>query len=134
MERVYLWPPALALCLFFASGSSELATPEFGLSFSPDKLGHFLLFGLLATSILRIPAIHARGWRGAWIAVVLTFTYGAVDEWRQSLTPGRAVELYDLLADLLGAIVAVIVYRAWPTYRNCLEWAPFQRRRQRAHN
>ena len=36
------------------------------------------------------------------------------------MTPGRVVELNDWVADTLGAIVAVSVYRSWSHYRSVL--------------
>lgn len=121
-NRAYLWPILLACSIFSASGSSELATPDLGLQFSKDKIGHFLVFGLLATSLLRTPALRARGWPQLLLAVFIASAFGAFDEVRQSFTPGRSVEFADWMADSLGALVAVLVYAKWARYRNVLEW------------
>jgi len=128
-DRAYLWPTLLACAIFMASGSSQLTTPDIGLQFSKDKIGHFLVFGLLATSLLRTPALKARRWPQLLAAMLITSGFGAFDEFRQSFTPGRSVEFDDWLADTLGAIVAVLVYAKWRTYRCLLEW-----RKQRRHS
>ncbi|MFT5836577.1 MAG: VanZ family protein [Candidatus Azotimanducaceae bacterium] len=118
----YLWPAILALMIFAVSGAQRLATPDLGFQFSKDKLPHFLVFGLLATAILRTPKLKNLSARSLIIAALMTSAYGGCDEIRQSLTPGRNVELADWYADMLGAITAVIVYARWHGYRQVLEW------------
>ncbi len=103
-----------------ASGSKDLAAPSIG--FSYDKLAHLLVFGLLATAALRIPRISNLGWRGVFITILLISTFGALDEYWQSFTADRAVELNDWIADSLGAIIASILYYRWHSYRRFLEW------------
>lgn len=121
-------PLLLAAAIIAASSASRLATPDLGLNFSPDKIAHFLVFGLLATLLLRNPEfLHAR-WKGTLAAALIVALFGSIDEYRQSLTPGRAVEFNDWLADTLGAITAVAAYRCLPPYRKALEWKPFHRR------
>ena len=123
IPRPYLWPILLALAIFAASGAQRLATPDLGFQFSKDKLAHFLVFGLVATAILRTPKLKNLSARSLIIAALITSAYGGFDEFRQSLTPGRSVELADWLADTLGAIVAVLVYAKWHGYRRLLEWS-----------
>ncbi|MGB0344361.1 MAG: hypothetical protein ACPGGJ_03110, partial [Coraliomargarita sp.] len=61
-------PLLLAAAIIAASSASRLATPDLGLNFSPDKIAHFLVFGLLATLLLRNPEfLHAR-WKGTLAA------------------------------------------------------------------
>ena len=108
------------MAIFMASSSKDLAAPS--IDFSYDKLAHLLVFGLLATAVLRIPRIFNLGWRGVFMAIALISLYGALDEYRQSFTAGRSVELGDWIADTLGAIIASIVYYKWHCYRRFLEW------------
>jgi VanZ family protein len=122
IPRAYYWPVLLAFAIFAVSGAQRLATPDLGFQFSKDKLAHFLVFGLVATAILRTPKLKRRRCRDLCIAVLITSAYGGCDEFRQSFTPGRSVELADWLADTLGAIVAVGVYARWHGYRRILEW------------
>ncbi len=124
IHRAYLWPLLLVSTIFLLSGAQKLATPDLGLQFSKDKLAHFLVFGLLATSVLRTPKLRACRWQDLAIAALIVSGYGAFDEFRQSLTPGRAVELGDWIADTVGAVVAVLVYARWKFYRQLLEWSP----------
>tara|TARA_B100001971_G_scaffold186832_1_gene187071 strand:- start:12383 stop:12820 length:438 start_codon:yes stop_codon:yes gene_type:complete len=129
IPRAYLWPVLLIIAIFAASSTSRLATPDLGFQFSKDKLAHFLVFGLVATAVLRTPKLRSCRWRDLMIAVLITSAYGGCDEFRQSLTPGRSVEVADWLADTLGAIVAVSVYARWHSYRRLLECRVPARRR-----
>jgi VanZ family protein len=105
-----------------ASGTKNLAAPDLGFDFSYDKLAHLLVFGLLATAVLRIPSVFNSGWLGVCITIALISLFGALDEYRQSFTAGRYVELDDWIADTLGAIIASVVYYKWHYYRRFLEW------------
>jgi len=132
--RAKIWPFLLMLAIILASGQTRLAAPDLGFQFSKDKLAHFLVFGLLATAIFRNPFFLRRGWRGALGAALIVSACGLLDEFRQSMTPGRLVELGDWIADTLGAIVASTVYLKWSFYRNLLERPvpPFAAARKKA--
>lgn len=119
--RAWAWPILLIATIFTLSGASQIATPDLGFQLPKDKIAHFLVFGLLATSIMRIPQFRRLGVRGAVLAATITLLYGALDEWRQSFTLERSVEFSDWIADSLGAIVAVTVYHAYRPYRKILE-------------
>ena len=82
-----------------------------------DKVVHLLAFGLLATAIYRLLPR-----RKGWLVVLVVSLFGASDEWHQSFTVGRSVEVADWVADTLGGAIAVVVYRYWTWYRNLLEW------------
>lgn len=133
-HSAYLFTALLTIAIFLASGSPRLATPDLGFTFSKDKLAHFLVFGLLATSLLRTPQLASRRWKGALIAVLLTSAYGAGDEFHQSMTPERSVEFADWIADTAGAVVAVVVYLKWDLYRKVLEWKPIRRPKPTTQN
>lgn len=117
----YVLPFSLAVSIFIASGSQHLATPNIYISYSPDKLLHFLIFGLLATVILRTRKLKQLRLRDLIISIIIVSVYGIFDEIRQSFTPGRSVEIGDWVADTVGAIVAVILYAQWKGYRHLLE-------------
>lgn len=121
-NRAYLWPILLACAIFAASGTSQLATPDIDLQFSKDKIAHFLVFGLFATSLLRTPKLKTGCWPQLLTAALIASGFGAFDEFRQSFTPGRNVEFGDWMADTLGAVVAVLVYGKCKKYRKLLEW------------
>ncbi|MEO7412211.1 MAG: VanZ family protein [Opitutaceae bacterium] len=126
----WLPPVALAASIFLASSRSKIAGPAVP---GIDKVVHFMVYGLLATLLLR--AILGSGGKSsryaAWIAIGLASAYGISDEWHQSFTPGRAVELADWLADTLGAALAVTLYCRWAWYRRTLETPIFPRHKPR---
>jgi VanZ family protein len=124
LRRDYLWPVLIVTAIFLVSSASKVATPSIELYFSTDKIAHFLVFGLLATSIIRIPAFKQKGFRGAIGAILVVSIYGGLDEFRQSFTPGRSVEFGDWIADTLGAVLAVTLYMNWSWYRKILESRP----------
>ena len=121
----------MALAIFLASGVKDLAAPNLGFDSSYDKLAHFLVFGLLATAVLRIPSFLKKDWKGVLIVVCLVSLFGALDEFRQSFTVGRYVEVDDWIADTLGAILAGILYLKWHWYRRIWESCCFERRERR---
>ncbi len=117
--RRIFWVLALTAVITW---ESVVAVPSVGpawLSF--DKLAHFGVFGLLATTLVRLRA--ARRWPllGPLWAIVLVSIYGMAIEFLQALTPLRSMEYDDWVADTLGAAVAVACYLAWTRYRRLLE-------------
>lgn len=116
--RDWLWPLLLAATIFMVSGRGRVASPDI---VGIDKVAHFFVFGLLGTLIARIPRIAAWRGLGVWWAVALASAYGIADEFHQSFTPGRSVELADWLVDTAGAALAVAVYVRWRWYRAFLE-------------
>jgi VanZ family protein len=120
--RAWLWPVLVAAVIFFASSQSEVAAP--GLPHI-DKISHFSVYGLLATLVVRLRV----GRRAALLSILIVSLYGITDEWHQSFTPGRSVEVADWLADTLGAALAVTLYRGWAAYRGWLEKPLWAKRR-----
>lgn len=112
----------IAALIFIASDQSELAGPSIT---GIDKVTHFLVYGLLATLVVRL----GEGRRSAWVSLIVVSAYGLFDEWHQSFTPGRFVEVADWIADTLGAAVAILLYRGWAPYRRWLE-TPIRRKRR----
>lgn len=117
----WLWPVMLAVTIFVASSRSRVAGPDVAHS---DKVAHALVFGLLGTLVARTQPRHR--W---WIGVLAASGYGVFDEWWQSLTPGRSVDVSDWIADTAGGALAVVLYHRWTWYRELLE-RPLGRRRK----
>ncbi|MEC8333636.1 MAG: VanZ family protein [Verrucomicrobiota bacterium] len=118
----YILPISLAVSIFVASSNQHLAVLNVNIPFSADKLLHLLIFGLLATLILRTKKQKQLRIRDMIVSISIVSTYGILDEMRQSFTPGRSVELGDWIADTIGAFTAVILYGRYESYRNILEY------------
>jgi VanZ family protein len=118
------WALLVAGVIFYASSRSTVAAP--GFTRIDDKIGHFAVYGLLASLICRAAG---GGGRGALIALIAASAYGASDEWHQSFVPGRNCEFADWIADTLGAGLAVALYTWVAPYRRLLEASPWRRRK-----
>jgi len=128
LPRTWAWiPAALWMGLIWALSSMGNAdarllrhTPGYWLD-----LAHAGAFGLLALWFcLLLP--RAGGWVSAGrllrvVVVLAAAVYGAVDEWHQSMVPGRHPTVFDLFTDVTGAscVVWIVVYagRAGSTER-----------------
>jgi VanZ family protein len=126
IRRETVWPFLLAGTITWCSGYPA-TLPEVQL-FPVDKVGHFGLYGALATAIARHPALKRFPWPGLWWALPLASAYGLGDEFRQSFTVVRTFEWNDWVADTLGATTAVTLYVKWAWYRRLMEM-PLPRRR-----
>lgn len=117
------WPAALVATIVTASGSQVANLPGAFPFAGLDKVAHVLLFGLLATHLVRYPSTlgDRLSFRQALFAIVIVFLFGISDELHQASNPYRTFEYADMLADLGGATLAVILYQRWSFYRNLLE-------------
>ena len=96
--------------IFVVSSIPDLSTPSIGVNFS-DKLAHFGVYSILG--ILTAYGFDKYGYRGKKIilyGILLTGFYGIFDEFHQYFVPGRFLEFFDIVADILGAFVGIVVY------------------------
>lgn len=119
----WVWPLVLMLVVTYISGTPgpQLGPAQFA---GVDKVGHFVVFGLIGLSWVR--CFWGWGGLGVWgrwgLAVALTAGFGLGDELHQLTNPERYFEWYDLLADVMGAMVCAGLY-AWVGWiRKLLEW------------
>jgi VanZ family protein len=108
-----LWgPPGLLAALIYGLSSLSQIPGE---EYVSDKLGHAVVFGLLAVLTLR--ATHG-GWRPlrlapAALAAALVLGWGALDEVHQRFVPGRYASVLDVGADAVGAALALALWALW---------------------
>jgi VanZ family protein len=109
--RLLLWAP-VALLLgyeFYLSAQSGHSLPTFGPWFpGKDKVEHLVYFFLTGLCAVRA-ARFGEGWSASKTAVFLILSgllWGCSDEIHQSYTPGRDVEIGDVLADSAGVALA----------------------------
>ena len=105
------WGPPLGLCVtIFIESSSRV--PDIGPDLPHfDKAVHFLVFGLLGILFYRaFGTLAALKDHEIWriCAAISTATlYGVSDELHQWFVPYRSADVWDAVADAIGAIVSV---------------------------
>ena len=93
---------------------SSQDTSSISLSHHTDKLVHFAEFGLLCLMTcwsLSLARIGTRVIYKIILAIVITSLYGMSDEFHQSFTPHRSVDVFDWLADTVGAVTAGFLWQ-----------------------
>lgn len=102
-----LWGPVAVYVILLSTLPDRQDLPRIEIG---DKIMHVAAYAVLGVLALR--AFHGGITRlrlkPALGAMVLTVGYGLIDEVRQSFAEGRDASGYDVLADLGGAVVAVL--------------------------
>ena len=78
-----------------------------------DKLLHSLVYGILAaTTLYALPENRSGTYpvRTGIVVILFCLAYGISDEFHQSFIPGRCPSIWDIGADLLGAVVVVFFW------------------------
>ena len=111
---IHLWLPVIVYMagIFYVSSLHQAPLP----GNVSDKSAHGLAYvglGLLTTraSARGLPA--RLSWRAALMAVAIVSAYGASDELHQLFVPGRTADIYDLFADMTGAVAATAACWLW---------------------
>jgi len=81
-----------------------------------DKHEHFFFYGILGLLALRALTNAQRRRVGAATAlgaIVFSSVYGVINEFHQRFVPGRSYEVVDMIANAIGASVAVALVWAW---------------------
>ena len=112
--KIKIFVPAVlwAIIMLTVSSVPYLSTPSIGFDFE-DKFAHsgeYAVFGiLLAFGFSRLNW----GWKKVLlISVAVAAVFGILDELHQVLIPGRQADVFDILADMAGAIGAIGIYLA----------------------
>jgi VanZ family protein len=120
---LYRAPAVLfAAALFWASSRPRLPLPDLGFALQ-DKIGHglvYAVFSLLIYLALAKPRPLVRHPHAG--AVVLGALYAASDEWHQLAVPGRTGEIGDLVADIVGIVLAQLCL-IWYRHRRLIAQA-----------
>ena len=110
--RLLLWAPVALLLAyeFYLSAQPPRNLLDLGPWFwQRDKVEHAFYF--FVTGVLAVRAARGgEGWSRGKTAVFLLLAaalWGCSDEIHQSYTPGRSVEIGDVLADVVGVALAV---------------------------
>jgi VanZ family protein len=120
-RKCLLWLPALlwAGVIFWLSSLSHPPSPgpEF---LYKDKVGHWMLYCVLGWAVayalrrgfnLSLP-------KTVILAILITSTYGATDEFHQRFVPNRTCDVIDWVADTLGGSAAAAAFYAYESHRS----------------
>jgi VanZ family protein len=109
------WTPAVLYTLLIWWLSSQVLDVAFmnRVPFA-DKGVHFVEYGALT---FFIALAHLYTWPqraivGPLVAAAFTTALGLLDELHQGFVPGRFSDIFDLLADALGALIAALTFLA----------------------
>ena len=100
------------------SSMSNLKLPDLGFNFL-DKIIHLFVFGILGWLIARgmfksgHPFIQKHF---LLFTLLIGGIFGLMDEWHQSMVPGRMADIQDWLADITGIVLFGFYYK-WKIYK-----------------
>ena len=102
---------AYAYLIFVASSedTSSITIPPY-----VDKLIHFVEFGILCLALcwsLSSAQVGSKEIYKIILAIGITSLYGISDEFHQSFTPHRSADVFDWLADTVGAVAAGFLWQ-----------------------
>ena len=78
-------------------------------SFFVRKLAHFSLFFILELILFLT-------FKNIYLSFFISSGYALLDEFHQYFVPGRSCELRDVLIDISGCILAVLLIKLWRYY------------------
>jgi len=95
--------------LFYLSHQPALHTPM--LFPGQDKLFHALVYGVLGILLLGSQAPTKGGFNATQVrsSILIASLYGISDEIHQYFVPGRHSDVWDWVADTLGALLAILL-------------------------
>ena len=115
-KKLTIWilawlPPILwGGLIFFFSAQSGLPSPDdYLLDFIFKKSAHMFVFAVFYVLVWRAVqlSLKPKTVTGGWlIPFVICLSYAALDEFHQSITPGRNATIRDVGYDTLGMIIA----------------------------
>ncbi len=110
---------AWVLIIIIASFLPKRNIPEITLIWSPDKLVHLFIYAVLA--ILIALSIQTKRGNSIWkyfLIIIICAVFGSIIEILQPILTDRHFETYDILANIVGAIVGTIVFLGRRNFEN----------------
>jgi len=110
---LFFWGPVIAWALvifWFSSRPTGTVSEVNWQDFVFKKFLHVVFFGMLATLIYRA-SINSKVSKlnSVKFSILMTVTYGILDEFHQSFTVGRQPGVRDVVFDALGALISMYV-------------------------
>ena len=100
-----------ALLIFSISSIPHLSNPVPRFKIV-DKVIHYIEFGIFGYLLMSalVPTERSLWRKRTALACIIGVLYGFFDETYQSMVPGRAADPYDVAADVLGVLTAVVLW------------------------
>lgn len=111
----WLWyAPAAAYMTVIWTFSAESRPPDLLPIFHSDKILHGGEYGILALLLYLGVRVGSRkaARLGQTASILGSMVYGAMDELHQGFVPGRQRDIFDLMADVAGAVCAMALVTA----------------------
>ncbi|MDQ0339814.1 VanZ family protein [Caldalkalibacillus uzonensis] len=114
------WIPAIAwmgLIFYLSSRTGEEIQSMFPM-FDRLDWGHFVAYFILGLAYwFALQGYALNEWKRKGWAVLLSFCYGVSDEIHQAFVPGRHPDPLDVVNDVLGATLAMLMVYGWRKWR-----------------
>lgn len=112
-QKLFAWLPVLLYFGLIFYESSHPLPKGFPSKWNFDKICHFFAYFVAGILVLRairtIPSFKSPVFSNL-ISIVTVTLYGMSDELHQCFVPSRCADRYDLIANLLGCTVGVLLY------------------------
>ena len=78
------------------------------------KAGHLTEYAILATLLWRVARYHwplrrEHFWKPATLVLIVAMTFAVTDEFHQSFYPSRTATAHDVMIDVMGAIIGLLI-------------------------
>jgi len=101
------------ICIFILSSIPSVRPPDLGLNYE-DKIAHVLEYTILGALLMRGGLLrHPASVRLFFTVFIIGTLYGASDELHQRFVPNRFASPWDALADMIGILLGMILFRVW---------------------
>jgi VanZ family protein len=114
-RRLLILAAAVAYWLFLFIATHTPGSPDPRPPRVPhlDKVQHLVAFAALGAIVCAAASTFATpSWRMYVGVIALIALYAAIDEWTQGLVERRMSDLLDWIADVVGAVLGVILFAA----------------------
>ncbi|QZT35357.1 VanZ family protein [Caldalkalibacillus thermarum TA2.A1] len=120
IRRHWRWAPALVwmgVIFYLSSRTGEEIQSMFPM-FERLDWGHFAAYFILGLAYwFALQAYKLNEWQRKGLAVLFSFLYGISDEIHQAFVPGRHPDPFDVVNDVIGATLAMVVVYLCQKYR-----------------
>lgn len=108
-ERIRAVPMIMVMGTIFFLSNQSGDTIDLGRIPGLDKVAHMTIYAVLAATVIfayRQPYKNKFPLQVCCTTIIVCLLYGLSDEFHQSFVPGRFVSGADVLADVIGAVLA----------------------------